>query len=183
MRINIISGDGVISRMLVLELNRRGFDTVSGASGGALAVVDIDTADIVRDIPCISFSYEKQADLRRPFSVSELCDLIKSKLPESGEIKKSNYDHPIFDPDENSVEINNNTIHLSKQEYLLLELLYKNLGNTVLKDDIKKHVWGSLGNDNRLRVYVKYIREKIEPIYQKRVFHSVHGRGYTMKLD
>ena len=183
MRINVISGDNVFSQMLSLELNRRGFDAASGCSGASLAVVDIDTVDVVRDIPCITFSYENGADLRRPFSVAELVDFIKERFPDNNHVGTFVVEHPVFDPDENTIEINNNIVRLSKQEYLLLELLYKNLGNTVSKDDIKNYVWGSLGNDNRLRVYVKYIREKIEPIYKKRVFHSVHGRGYTMKLD
>ncbi|MBQ4055284.1 MAG: response regulator transcription factor [Clostridia bacterium] len=185
MRINVISADAVLSRMLVLELNRRGFDAVTSTdgSGASLVVADADTVGTRFDLPCITFSFEEGADLRRPFSISELTGLIERHIPQHEALTAATAGHPIFYPNENRVDIGAQTVRLTRQEYLLFELLYKNLGKPVSKDSIKSYVWGSLGNDNRLRVYIKYVRDKIEPIYKKRIFHSVRGQGYSMNLD
>lgn len=185
MRVKIISEDRVFSRMLADELNRRSFDAVASSSetGASILIVDIDTVDSFFGVPYISFSYDKDSDLRRPFAISDLVAMIKSRCSDDIKSLSSSHNTPLCDPNSNSVIIDDIVIHLTKQEYLLFELLYENAGNPVSKQDIFDRVWNGSGNDNKLRVYIKYIRDKIEPIYGKKVVFSVRDRGYALRID
>ena len=185
MRINIISQDKIFSRLLECELKRRKYDaTVSSSKNGASVVIcDLDTDVSDLTVPSITFSFDGNSDLVRPFSIDDLVALLESKRINSSAKKAMSQHITVFEGDSYTLRIDDTAVAMTKQEYLLFELLYENAGKTVSKKEIFDRVWNGLGNDNKLRVYIKYVREKTEPIYKKRIIFSVRDRGYLIKFD
>ena len=74
-------------------------------------------------------------------------------------------------------------IELTKREYDLLEFLAKNAGYVLTKERIFEYVWG-YNNDSGLeviKVYVNYVRTKINVDGKPDLIHAVRGIGYTLK--
>ncbi|MEG2642989.1 MAG: winged helix-turn-helix domain-containing protein [Eubacterium sp.] len=45
------------------------------------------------------------------------------------------------------------------------------------------HVWGYDydGNENIIDVYIKYLRDKIDKPFERKLIQTVRGRGYVIK--
>lgn len=80
-------------------------------------------------------------------------------------------------------EINSEPIVLSKTEFSLLKFLLESPGVMLSRETILQQVWGYdyFGGSNIVDVYIKYLRDKIEPILGKRIIHTVRGAGYIVK--
>lgn len=190
-QINIISSDKIYARMLASELKRRGYDAVypSSAAGAMLYVIDLDSVGSSKlsyneDLPCITFSRNSGADLLRPFEI----DLLTSKIAEKNHTlpnpKRIFTDASIFSDRNNScIYVGTEAIYLTKQEFCLFDVLYTHEGEMIGKSDLEEAVWGESGSDNRLRVYIKYLRDKIEEPLGRRIIFSMRGKGYKMKLN
>ena len=80
------------------------------------------------------------------------------------------------------VTLNDKPIELTKAEYRLLTLLVKNANQIVTREIILNELWDSAGDfvdDNTLSVYVRRLREKIEPHpSQPKYLTTVRGFGY-----
>lgn len=74
-------------------------------------------------------------------------------------------------------------IVLSKTEFSLLKFLLESPGVMHSRETILQQVWGYdyFGGSNIVDVYIKYLRDKIEPILGKRIIHTVRGAGYIVK--
>ncbi len=74
-------------------------------------------------------------------------------------------------------------IDLTKTEYDLLEYLLRNKGLVMTRDQIIEHVWGYdfVGDSNVLDVYIRYLRNKIDYPYERKLIHTIRGVGYTLK--
>lgn len=81
------------------------------------------------------------------------------------------------------VEINDEPIVLSKTEFSLLKFLLESPGVMLSRETILQQVWGYnyFGGSNIVDVYIKYLRDKIEPVLGKRIIHTVRGAGYIVK--
>jgi len=87
----------------------------------------------------------------------------------------------VFNKTTKSLYKNNRYIALSKKEVLFLEALLKNYENekTVLEyEDIKKMIWNEMVSDERLRTFIRRLREKTS----KKLLINVKGRGYQIAL-
>ncbi len=184
--IGVVCSDTVFSRMLVYELKRRGLSAVESHLNGSvsLLILDLDSGAYEDSgVLKITFSYKAPADLIRPFSIDSLVELIKNKLAlaltEQNEIKAS------IAPEytRRSVFVGDEEISLSEHEFALFSILYENQGKQISKQELETSVWGSSGTDNRLRVYIKYLRDKLEPVYGKRIIYSARNIGYTLKMN
>ncbi len=74
-------------------------------------------------------------------------------------------------------------IDLTMREYDLLELLVQNVGHVLTKELIFEHIWGY---DNEagmeiIKVYINYIRSKLNAGGKPDVIHSIRGVGYILK--
>ncbi|HLG76420.1 MAG TPA: response regulator transcription factor [Ktedonobacteraceae bacterium] len=72
---------------------------------------------------------------------------------------------------------------LTKKEYSLLELLAKNAGQVLTRDCIFDHVWGwdSEASWEVIKVYVNYLRTKLNAGGKPDMIHSVRGIGYVLR--
>lgn len=74
-------------------------------------------------------------------------------------------------------------IPLSAKEFALLEYLMRNAGTVVTRTMIYEHVW-DIDFDtstNVIDVYINYLRNKIDAGHEKKLIHTVRGRGYMLK--
>ncbi len=74
-------------------------------------------------------------------------------------------------------------IEFTMREYDLLELLAQNAGHVLTKDSIFEHIWGY---DNEagldiIKVYINYLRIKLNVGGKPDIIHTVRGVGYMLK--
>ena len=72
---------------------------------------------------------------------------------------------------------------LTAREYQLLLLLLERRGQVLSREEILRRVWpeqqpGSASNV--IEVYVRYLRQKLEHGGERRLIHTVRGRGYCL---
>lgn len=76
-------------------------------------------------------------------------------------------------------------IELSAKEYALLEYLMLNQGIVLSREKIENHIWNFdyEGGTNVVDVYISYLRKKIDGGREKRLIHTVRGRGYVLREE
>jgi DNA-binding response OmpR family regulator len=89
----------------------------------------------------------------------------------------------VIDPMSRQVWRDNQQIELTRREFDLLELLAQNAGQVLTKGRIFERVWGY---DNEagfevIKVYVNYLRSKLNAGDKPDLIHAVRGIGYTLK--
>lgn len=74
-------------------------------------------------------------------------------------------------------------IHLTLQEFKLLQLLMENLDKVLSRTEIINSVWGLdyESNTNIVDVYISYLRNKIEDKSKAKIIETVQGRGYIIR--
>jgi len=88
-----------------------------------------------------------------------------------------------LDPDAHAVRVGEREEELTRTEYQLLELLMLNPRRVLTSELIYDRVWGyDFGpSGNALRVYIGYLRRKLEAGGEPRVIQTVHGVGYVLR--
>ena len=88
-----------------------------------------------------------------------------------------------LDPDAHGARIGDREIELTRTEYQLLELLMLNPRRVLSAELIYDRVWGyDFGpSGNALRVYIGYLRRKLEAGGGRRLIQTVHGVGYVLR--
>ncbi|MDW2797415.1 response regulator transcription factor [Clostridium boliviensis] len=107
----------------------------------------------------------------KPFRLGELCSRISALLRRSG-LTNHNKENVLERGDiwidllGSRVILSGKTLDLTGAEYRLLCLLVRNAGRVITRSMIFNELWDSTGDfvdDNTLSVYVRRLREKIEP--------------------
>ena len=88
-----------------------------------------------------------------------------------------------LDADAHAARIAGRKIELTRTEYQLLELFMLNPRRVLTSELIYDRVWGyDFGpSGNALRVYIGYLRRKLEAGGEPRLIHTVHGVGYVLR--
>jgi two-component system response regulator MprA len=88
-----------------------------------------------------------------------------------------------LDPDAHAARMGEREIDLTRTEYQLLELLMLNPRRVLSSELIYDRVWGyDFGpSGNALRVYIGYLRRKLESAGDRRLIQTVHGVGYVLR--
>ena len=88
-----------------------------------------------------------------------------------------------LDPDAHGARIADREVDLTRTEYQLLELLMLNPRRVLSSELIYDRVWGyDFGpSGNALRVYIGYLRRKLEAAGGRRLIQTVHGVGYVLR--
>jgi two-component system response regulator MprA len=79
--------------------------------------------------------------------------------------------------------IGERTLRLTRTEFALLELFMLNPRRVLAHELIYDRVWGyDFGmKGNTLRVYVGYLRRKLEAEGERRLLHTLRGVGYVLR--
>lgn len=121
--------------------------------------------------------------LVKPFSIEKLLIKIKSLLNDKSQQDILNINNLSIDTTKFEVKRGDTIIHLTNKEFSLLEYLMRNQGKPVNKDMISSYVWDYDADvmPNTVEVYIKYLRQKIDDPFDKKLLHTVRGFGY--KID
>lgn len=123
--------------------------------------------------------------LLKPFSFEELMARLRAMMrPSFGMVDNIlKVDDLILNCSSKSVTRGGKEIELSAREYALLEYMMRNKGVVLSREKIENHIWNFdyEGGTNVVDVYVRYLRRKIDEDYDKKLIHTVRGRGYVIK--
>ncbi len=125
--------------------------------------------------------------LVKPFDVGELKARIRALLrraePDGQADGALSFAELSLDPDRHGVTVEDAFAELTRTEYQLLELLMRNPRRVLPHDVIYDRVWGyDFGPaSNALRVYVGYLRRKLEEAGARPLIHTVRGVGYALR--
>jgi two-component system, OmpR family, KDP operon response regulator KdpE len=124
----------------------------------------------------------------KPFGVDELLARIRTamrhKLQQKGE-------RPVFRSGELSVDLvrrlvtrGGNEVKLSPREYDLLRLMVAHAGKVLTHKFILKEVWGGETDIQYLRIYIRQLRQKIEPDPERpQHILTETGVGYRLRTS
>jgi two-component system, OmpR family, response regulator MprA len=125
--------------------------------------------------------------LVKPYDVRELrarLKVITRRQDEAGEGRTLRFGELTLEPDLHGVRVGGErTIELTRTEYQLLELLMVNPRRVLTSELIYERIWGyDFGlAGNSLRVYIGYLRRKLEAGGEPRLIQTVHGVGYVLR--
>ena len=125
--------------------------------------------------------------LVKPFSLEELAARVRAALRISHG-KSTNLltiEDLTVDCGAHRVTRGGKLIELSAKEYALLEYLMLNQGIVLSREKIENHIWNFdyEGGTNVVDVYISYLRKKIDGGHEKRLIHTVRGRGYVLREE
>ncbi len=88
-----------------------------------------------------------------------------------------------IDPDAHTAARAGRSLDLSAQEFSLLELLARHVGQVLTRDRILEHVWGydAEPSSNVVDLYVHYLRRKVDQGFDTPLIHTVRGVGYVLR--
>jgi two-component system, OmpR family, response regulator MprA len=122
--------------------------------------------------------------LPKPFDVGELHARLRALLRRTGETAPPGiaFAELRLDPGRHGVWVRDTFVDLSRTELQLLELFMRNAGTVLGHGVIYDRVWGyDFGPDaNSLRVYVGYLRRKLDAVGAGDVVRTVRGHGYLV---
>ena len=200
----------LFARMLYLSLCARGYTvkTVSpaaSAAGEPRAVALLD-ADVLSDDACRAWAQSRRcifytvdaprADtlpatvLVRPFAMSALFALLDAPSEASvtpapvapARTPQNPSDELCFS--EGGVSFRGVPLLLTARERELLLYLYERRGKVCSRAEILEQVWHYPPDDNKTNVadvYVRYLRAKIDHVFDVRLICAVRRGGYTMR--
>jgi len=125
--------------------------------------------------------------LVKPFDIDELKARLRALLRRAA-TDGTSADGMAFgelrvDAARHGVWVNDQFVELTRTEYQLLELLIRNPRRVLPHSLIYDRVWGyDFGpSSNALRVYVGYLRRKLEDAGARPLIHTVRGVGYALR--
>ena len=122
--------------------------------------------------------------MTKPFAIEELLARIRVHLKRSKEgVKRMSYGKLVVDLSAHSVTYDGVSVELTKKEYDLLVYLLDHKGEVVSREQTLEAVWGFdfYGNTNVVDVYVRYLRSKIDDVFDIKLVQTVRGAGYVIK--
>jgi two-component system response regulator MprA len=122
----------------------------------------------------------------KPFDVGELKARLRALLrrtsPE-GDPDELSFEEVSLDAARHGAQVGDSFVELTRTEYQLLELLMLNPRRVLSHSLIYDRVWGyDFGPaSNAMRVYVGYLRRKLEGAGARELIYTVRGVGYVLR--
>jgi len=145
-----------------------------------------DTTERVDVIRCLQLGADDC--LPRPFSYNELIARIDALVRRSHKtftarwVQKNGLK---LDVENHCLYGNAKSVTLTNKETLLLKRLMHEAPNPISRDELLQDVWGidDLHTSNRLDVYIRRLRAKLEKVGRTEYIKTARGRGYLINLD
>ena len=123
--------------------------------------------------------------LPKPFAFDELLARIRAVLrrrsPQTeGIIRIGDL---AVDLEKRQVQRGNRVINLTTREFELLKLLAQRAGKPLRREFIVERVWGYEfeGETDPVKVYINFLRRKLNAEGEVNLIHGVHGFGYVLE--
>jgi two-component system response regulator MprA len=122
----------------------------------------------------------------KPFDVGELKARLRALLRRANPALDADvlsFAEVRLDPDRHGAYVADEFVELTRTEFQLLELLMLNPRRVLPHSTIYDRVWGyDFGpTSNALRVYIGYLRRKLEDAGARQLIHTVRGVGYSLR--
>jgi two-component system response regulator MprA len=173
---------------IILDVGLPGLDGLAvcraiRARGLRMPIVMLTARDSVPDRVA---GLEAGADdyVLKPFAFEELLARLRVHLQRSGvaagPLRVADL---VVDIDAHTVTRAGRLLELSAQEFSLLELLVRHVGQVLTRDRILEHVWGydAEPSSNVVDLYVHYVRRKVDHGFSAPLIHTVRGVGYVLR--
>jgi two-component system response regulator MprA len=124
--------------------------------------------------------------MAKPFDTGELKARLRALLRRAnfeGGADGLSFAELRLDPARHGASVGERFVELTRTEYQLLELLMLNPRRVLSHGVIYDRVWGAdLGSaSNALRVYIGYLRRKLQAAGARELIHTVRGVGYALR--
>jgi two-component system response regulator MprA len=125
--------------------------------------------------------------LVKPFALRELLARVRALLRRAGDHDDQDegldFEDLRLDRLAHEAWRGNRVLHLTRTEFLLLEMFLRHPRQVLTRSAIFEHVWGyDFGaTSNSLGVYMGYLRRKTELGGEPRLLHTVRGIGYVLR--
>lgn len=124
--------------------------------------------------------------LTKPFAFSELLARIRALLrraPDS--LSELTLNDLRIDLLSRRVFRGDQEIFLTQKGFAILEYFLRNKGRVLSRTQIIENIWGYNfdPNTNVVDVHIKFLREKIDKGFNKKLIHTVRGSGYVLKAE
>ena len=156
-----LKSEGIVSPIIMLTAKSAVKDKVTGLDAGA------------------------DDYLTKPFAFEELLARVRAILrkKETRHTTKLQVADLVLDLVTHKVTRAGREIELTAKEYALLEYFMRSAGSIITRTMISEHVWNVDFDTftNVIDVYVNYLRNKVDSGFDKKLIHTVRGRGYLLK--
>ena len=155
------------------------------AEGSATPVLMLTARDQVSDkvtgLDCGADYY-----LTKPFEPQELLACIRAltrRQPELRDTDLLTYGDLTLDKNTFTLSCGQRSVHLSRKEYDLMELLIRNRDVILTKEKLLLKVWGyeSDAEDNNVEVYISFLRKKLEHLRSAVKIKTIRMVGYCLE--
>ncbi len=129
--------------------------------------------------------------ITKPFAIEELLARIRVALKIHPAEKKEpaeksgtlTWQKLVLDEAAHAVTYDGKPVDLTNREFVMLKVLLENMDIVLSRDVLLEKVCGYdyMGETNVIDVYVRYIRSKIDEVYDVRMIQTVRGVGYVIK--
>jgi two-component system KDP operon response regulator KdpE len=155
------------------------------ASGSGIPILMLTAADRLDD-KASGFGLGADDYLTKPFGMDELLARMRAALRHQLQVHG---ERPVFRAGELSVDlvrrivkVGDKDVKLSPKEYELLRVLVQHAGKVLTHRFLLKELWDELTDAQYLRVYVRQLRQKIEPDPERPQFLLTEtGIGYRLR--
>ncbi len=134
------------------------------------------------------FGLDSGADdyITKPFAIEELLARIRTALRKaaaSGEQSVLKAGELQLDVGRRQVTVKDIPVELTKREFDLLHYLLENKGLVLSREKLLEKVWGFdfEGETNAVDVYVRFLRSKIDEVFDLQLITTVRGVGYVIR--
>ncbi|WP_026184036.1 response regulator transcription factor [Desulfitobacterium hafniense] len=126
--------------------------------------------------------------ITKPFAIEELLARIRNALRNTAPLSSTEVLSASgleLDADRRTVTMRGKPVDLTKREFDLLHFLLKNKGIVLSRESLLENVWGFdfAGDTNAVDVYIRFLRGKIDEVFNLKFIHTVRGVGYVIKDD
>lgn len=164
-----------------------GFDIVRELrrAGSELPVMMLtaktSTADKVEGLDCGADDY-----MTKPFEAPELLARVRALTRRKGEmvIDTLTFGDLTLDLSSHDLACGEQSVHLSKREFDVLQMLMKGTNRIVSKQDLLTRVWGTDADasENSVEAYVSFLRKKIRHLKSKVEITTLRMLGYRLEV-
>lgn len=124
----------------------------------------------------------------KPFAIEELLARIRTALKKRVITEKKAVDVLScgllsLDKKKHKVVYNNTEIELTNREFTLLQILIENKNIVLTREVLIEKVCGYdyFGETNVIDVYIRFLRTKIDDVFNTKIITTVRGVGYVIK--
>jgi heavy metal response regulator len=123
--------------------------------------------------------------LVKPFSFAELLARVRALLrrESAGKTSTISVGELQLDTVTREVRWQGRQVTLTNKEYAILEYLMRSPGAVISRSMIEEHAWNYDFDSmsNLVDVYIKRLRNKIDPEYGKQIITTIRGAGYKLQ--